>query len=122
MRYLILLIAVISCYSSKIVQPKVTITGDWCLVNTSIYNEINYEKITLTDNSRITLYSRADTIYSYQYKVDKDSLLIFKTSTDTSKVQILKLTPDSLILSSLLEKKNIQRYYKCRGKVGNVPH
>ena len=90
------------------------IQGDWCLVNMGQINELNYGSIRFDNNGAITLSTLADTIYSYEYRVSDKTLLIFSDSkNDTCRSIILKLTSDSLVLSSLLEKKSKQTYYRC---------
>lgn len=94
------------------------IMGDWCLVEKNGINEINYGQIRFESNGVITLFSRADTIYSYKYKIQQKKLLIIRDiNEDTIWVPILKLTTDSLVLSSLLEKEGLQIYYRCDKKI-----
>ena len=116
MKYLFcLLIPLVSgCYSQKKFDQAKLIQKSWCLVQGSGLDEINYGKIILDNNWQIELTSRADTIYFYRYKIEKGALVIIRAPDDIVRNPILKLTSDTLILASLLEKKSIQTYYHCR--------
>lgn len=116
MKYIaLLLILFVSCKSAKQLANQRYIEGNWCLVERGKIHEVNYEQIQFNSNHGITLLSRADTIYFYEYRVKKNNLLIIRNvNNDTISSHILKLSSDSLILSSLLEKKIPQVYYRCK--------
>lgn len=111
MRYFFWMI-LISCQGLNHAQSK-DITGDWCLVQKKGLNELNYGYIKFSQNKLIELSSRTDTVFNYKYAVDKNKLLIYRySSKDTLISEIIKLTSDSLVLSSLIEKKERQVYYR----------
>lgn len=106
-------ILLLSCQSTKFSDNK-DIQGNWCLVQKTKLNELNYGKISFSDKL-ITLSSRADTLYSYNYKIIKNDLSIFRyLNKDTIHNKIEKITKDSLILSTLIEKKIKQVYFRCK--------
>jgi len=113
MKYILsIFILLFSCQSIKF-SANENIEGNWCLVQKTKLNELNYGKINFSDKV-ITLSSRADTIYSYKYLILKNDLMIISyPNKDTIHNKIQKITKDSLILSSLIEKHNKQVYYKC---------
>ncbi len=119
MKYLIFVLLTVSCQVTKhSLISQQTIEGDWCLIKKNNINEINYGQIYFDSNGVITLFSRADTLYSYKYKIDQKNLLIIRyANNDTIRSHILKLTTDSLILSSLIEKEGLQVYYRCDKKI-----
>jgi hypothetical protein len=115
MKNILLLTFLLSCQNSNKTDNSLLIQGNWCLVENSELNELNYGEITFFKDSSIVLRSRGDTVYGYLYKIEINELLIIRAQNkDTLKSQILKLTSDSLILTSLIEKKNIQTYYRCK--------
>src|SRR4051812_16778817 len=113
MRYLVLLFLVIACNGQKSLKYDSLIAGSWCLIKEPGLAQLNYGGIKVRPNVGIKLTSRADTIYNYGYKIKNDTLQIIRGINDTVNNPIIKLTPDSLILKSLLEKHSIQRYYRC---------
>jgi hypothetical protein len=116
MKYLFCLLMpfVSSCYSQKKIESEKAIQNTWCLVKRPEGPEINYGRIILNNESIIELRSRADTVYSYKYRIEKGYLTIIKDTNDIIKNRILKLTEDTLILGSLLEKQTTQIYYRCK--------
>ncbi len=94
-------------------KGKPDIIGGWCLVETKTLNEINYESIFFDKDGGMTLSTRADTIYFFSYSVNNSTLVINREDRSVSLCGIEKMTADSLILSSLLEKKAVQKYYRC---------
>jgi hypothetical protein len=115
MRYLISVLIMLACQDSKhITTHQSKIVGKWCLVQRNTINEINYGQIQFDGNEIITLFSRTDTLYSYKYKLQNKVLLIIRSANnDTIRNPILKLTSDSLIFSSLIEKTSLQTYHRC---------
>lgn len=113
MKNLFLIFLLTSCANSKALINKNLIIGSWCLPKDKL-KEINYGRIDLSKDSVIVMRSRADTIYSFKFIVSENELLIVKSPTDTVKNHILKMTPDSLVLSSLMEKSSKQVYYRCK--------
>jgi hypothetical protein len=116
MKIIIILLIILSC-QTKLLSSHSSIEGSWCLVEIGINNEVNYGRIDFNSNGIITLYSRADTIYSYKYQINKNDLLIIRHhNDDTLKSHIVSLNSNSLVLSSLIEKNTVQKYYRCNMK------
>ena len=115
MKNILLFIFLFACQNSKKINNGLLIQGNWCLVEKSELNEINYGEITFYNDGRVVLRSRGDTVYRYFYKIKMNELLITRAeNNDTVKSHILNLTSDSLTLASLIEKKSIQIYYRCK--------
>jgi hypothetical protein len=97
-----------SCITSS-GRIKKTIKGKWCVYT----DKVNYPKIEFGPKYRLTLMSSADTIYSHKYHLKKNKVGIILSLSDTVYHEILKLTKDSLTLKSLLENKEVQKYFRC---------
>ena len=117
MKYLISLLLLVPFCNAKNIKKYRPIEGAWCLVEKVTTDETNYGRIELSKDGNITLFSRADTIYSYKYQLWESDLLIIRyANNDTLRSHILKLNSDSLVLSSLIEKTTPQTYHRCKNK------
>lgn len=89
---------------------KELIIGKWLLTTTEFdYPVIEFEK------GNIALFSSTgDTLYSYAYHLNKDTLILQNGNESVIKNKILKLTPDSLLFSNLLVHKELQLYLRKR--------
>lgn len=100
---------ILACsYSFNNLNSTDYIIGEWCLN----VHQINYPSIQFTKDKTLLLKSLGDTIYRYQYYI-KDHSLFIRKGNKTTKIRIMKLTKDSLILNCLLENKSIQKYSRC---------
>lgn len=119
MRYLLFVLLTLSCHTAKkSLKDQKMIEGNWCLVEKGPLNEINYGHIHFSTLGTITLSSRADTVFFYGYRIEKNNLLITRRiNQDTIKAPIIKLNRDSLVFSSLIEKRELQTYYRCKNQV-----
>jgi hypothetical protein len=113
MKYLLLFVLFVACNSGRSLKNNSLFVGNWCLVKGSEESEFNYGGIMIKSNTALVLTSRADTIYHYGYVVKEDVLQIIVGVSDTVNNPIIKLTSDSLILMSLMEKHSVQKYYRC---------
>lgn len=112
MKYLIIIVFLTSCYSSKnfyVNKAKDSIIGKWCLTN----NQINYPSIIFNEDSTCILNSLSDTVYRFKYYLKNKDLYITMNKNNVVINRILKFTNDSLIFENLLEKSNSQTYYRC---------
>ena len=90
-----------------------SIHGQWRVVEKKELAEVNYGHLEFESDGVIVLSTAVDTLYSYNYRVERGKLFIFRAANnDTVECRILKISCDSLILSSLLEKNEVQRYYR----------
>ena len=95
---------------TKIEQKQSTsIVGTWCLTT----NGINYPTITFGNDSLATLGSKMDTVYSYKYYMKNGKLCLILPNAMVNKINIVKLTKDTLILGGLIENTTKQIYYRC---------
>ncbi len=118
MKYLILFLLFSFGTNIDHSEDPATVEGSWCLVNKGKTLEIHYGQLKFSKNGDIILTSIADTVFRYKYEVIGSDLLIIRAANkDTVRSHILKLTTDSLILSSLIEKKQEQVYYRCNVKL-----
>ena len=119
MKYYMLLLSLVicSCKSTRRSTVYKYLQGDWCLVDKNAISDVNYSRINFESNGIVTLFSKADTIYSYKYRVFENNLLIIRyLNGDSMRSNIFKISDDSLIISSLIEKKDIQIYHRCGKK------
>jgi hypothetical protein len=108
---IVILLLFASCNAPKEISMN-DIYGNWCLVE----NQVNYPELIFNRDSTATLKSRADTIYFYRYFLEGNKLVIVKGEREKVENAILKLTPDSLIFSGLLENSKRQSYFRCNPK------
>jgi len=100
----------LSCASQK-KSSKVQasyIVGSWRLITPTDYN---YPTIKFTRGGAV-FNSLADTIYGFSFTIRGNSLILNNGYKIYKNNKILKLTPDSLIFKSLLEKKTPQVYVR----------
>jgi len=82
----------------------------WCLSTI----QVNYPIIKFLNDSLIELHSTADTIYRYNYSIDKMYLVIHKASGELNRNKIEMINTDSLVFFSLLENNSRQSYFRCQ--------
>ncbi|GHT17498.1 hypothetical protein FACS189429_1710 [Bacteroidia bacterium] len=105
------LLLLYSCSTIKQIDNN-TIFGRWCATDEYsdyphlTFNHIEHDKYMIFD-------CKIDTIFGYKYSFQKNYLLIKPSNKSNSKIRIIKLTKDSLILDGLLEYTIPQIYYRC---------
>jgi hypothetical protein len=86
---------------------KSKLTGTWYLSE----NKINYPSLTFHKHYAV-LTSRGDTVYNYKYFLQGNDLVLVDMFDKKFKNAIVALDADSLIFETLLENKEVQRYYR----------
>ncbi len=89
------------------------ILGNWNLCTNEI-NDPYFESLAFHKNGILELSYRGDTVFTKGYQINKKIMILNKQDS----CKVIKISADSLILSSLLQKKCIQRY--CRAKFQNI--
>ena len=82
--------------------------GSWQLENEP--DAINYGEIKFTGDSTALFLSRGDTIYRFKFHVKSEDLYLIDVLGKMESYQIISLTDNKLIFSSLREKKGEQVY------------
>jgi len=108
----ILIVLLFSCSTTKMKMTDMDIRNlierKWCLTSYSI----KYPVIEFAPDSIVYLDPRFDTFYMYFYFIKDNKLEIIKDGK-VNRSEILYISKDSLILSSLLEFDTIQIYESC---------
>lgn len=88
-------------------SKKEQILGTWYL---SEWDNL-YHKLYFQDSTHLAIDTRLDTMFFYQYELKNDTLFLFGKKGERITFNLIrKLSPDSLIFESLLDKADIQRY------------
>jgi hypothetical protein len=108
----ITIVLLFSCTTTKMKTTDTNIRNlierKWC----SAHYSIKYPFIEFMPDSIVYLDPRFDTFYMYWYFVKDNKLEIIKDGK-VNRSEILYISKDSLILSSLLEFDTIQIYERC---------
>ncbi len=96
----------LSKYDSK--KYKESIIGKWLLTTT----EFDYPTIDFQKDNSVIFSSTGDTLYSYAYHLNNDTLILQNGNAPIIKNKILKLTSDSLFFENLLIHHNPQLYLR----------
>jgi len=106
-----LMLILYSCSINKrLSYTNSDIIGRWALTKESI----NYPTLDFQKDSTVTLYSRGDTVYSYNYYLNKTELVLNYMNRTVYKDRILRLDKDSLIFETLAQNKSIQKYKRIK--------
>lgn len=98
---------------SKHKQQALDIMGLWYLNEWDMYHTIRF-----IDRQRVEFYNHIDTIFTYDYEIRPDSLIMYNEGGDRLYINLIeKLSRDTLVFKNLMEKAGTQHYSRKRSKI-----